>query len=166
MKRTPRTLLLPALVGALLILFATSQGFAQSRDGMFRSVRLERTACFGNCPVYTVEIADDGTIHYQGIESVATTGEHQSQATSESMGSLVEALRRVRFFRMQSRVKGRRGCETFRSDYPSILIRVVTQQHAKTVSFYMGCAGSRGRQAIDKLADQIDHVANTSQWTR
>lgn len=32
----------------------------------FKTIQLERTMCFGECPVYKVEILSDGTVNYNG----------------------------------------------------------------------------------------------------
>jgi hypothetical protein len=38
--------------------------------------RLERTACYGTCPAYSVEIRGDGSVHYDGRAFVAVRGDH------------------------------------------------------------------------------------------
>ena len=38
-------------------------------------ITIERTACFGTCPVYKIEIRGDGNCTYYGIEYVMEKGE-------------------------------------------------------------------------------------------
>jgi hypothetical protein len=37
-------------------------------------IRMHRTACFGRCPVYSIEIFDNGLLRYSGIRFVSDTG--------------------------------------------------------------------------------------------
>ncbi len=42
-------------------------------------ITLERTACFGACPVYTLSIYADGTVVYNGERFVDVEGEQTTQ---------------------------------------------------------------------------------------
>jgi hypothetical protein len=147
---------------ALLALFGCALGRA---DGSaFRSVSLERTACFGSCPVYSVSIEADGTVRYNGIEHVAKLGMQQSQVGSEGMARLRTELQNAQFFKLRSQTKGSSGCRSFRSDHPSMTVQVVMPDDDSTVKVYTGCPESQVSITLSKLAGVIDEVANTSQW--
>jgi hypothetical protein len=41
-------------------------------------ISLEKTSCYGPCPVYAVYIYGDGTILYEGVENVRVIGERSN----------------------------------------------------------------------------------------
>ena len=53
---------------------------------------LERTACFGFCPVYTVTVHADGSVDYHGERFVVTQGDQSGQLTAEQMTALQAKL--------------------------------------------------------------------------
>src|SRR5262245_18133867 len=55
-------------------------------------ITLERTACFGACPVYSVSIFDDGTVNYNGGDFVSVTGEQTYQIDPETVRQMVQAM--------------------------------------------------------------------------
>lgn len=53
-------------------------------------IGLERTACHGTCPIYTVVFKDDGTFRYVGEENVARKGKHSGQISPYQFNRLAE----------------------------------------------------------------------------
>lgn len=61
-------------------------------------VRLEHTPCMGACPVYTVEIAGNGRITWNGRANVAAPGERTARASERELAALDRVIDRVQFF--------------------------------------------------------------------
>ena len=61
------------------------------------SVRLERTSCFGDCPVYTVTIDAAGTVTYDGRDHVRVTGRQTWQISMSAVSTLMAAVDRSGF---------------------------------------------------------------------
>ena len=60
---------------------------------MFEFIRLERTMCYGTCPVYSVQVDKYGNINYFGEAFVYKNGEHQwkiSKKKVEQLNDLIE----------------------------------------------------------------------------
>lgn len=152
-----------ALWGWLLLIMAVSAS-ADSKSGEFRSLSLERTACYGDCAVYTVTVASDGTVKFVGIDHVSKQGEQQSQVSPEAVAKLQARLKSIDFFSLRSRKKGRWGCLNYRSDHASIIVRAVTPSDDKTVKLYTGCSETKNSTALIDFARMIDEVAGTSKW--
>ena len=51
-------------------------------------ISLQRTACFGQCPVYKVEIFKDGTVKYKGTAYIKKRGQHEAVATMSFIKSV------------------------------------------------------------------------------
>src|SRR5690606_21346322 len=61
-------------------------------------ITLERTACFGACPIYTVSILADGTVLYNGERFVDVEGEQAGQIEPETVAEMVEAFEAAGYF--------------------------------------------------------------------
>ena len=55
-------------------------------------IGLERTGCFGSCPVYSVVISDDLTIKYVGEKHVPHAGEFHGKIRSYNYHNVAEAI--------------------------------------------------------------------------
>ena len=74
----------------LLILSMTSIHAQETNANV--AITLERTACFGTCPVYQVSIFEDGTVMYNGENFVDVTGEQTSSIDPETVELMVNAF--------------------------------------------------------------------------
>ena len=59
---------------------------------------LRRTACFGNCPVFLVEIWSDGQITWQGDQHVSRLGAYTTSAPTGWVAELMQAGEQSGFF--------------------------------------------------------------------
>lgn len=71
---------------------------SDKRGVRFNTITLERTPCYGTCPVYRIEIDSDGTVRYEGDINVKMTGHHEWTIPHERVEKLEEALQKYRFF--------------------------------------------------------------------
>lgn len=73
-------------------------------------ISLERTACFGTCPAYTVTIRGNGDVSFVG--SSPTAGCLKRTAPVTDVAKLVALVQAVDFFRLKPRYSaaGRREC--------------------------------------------------------
>ena len=75
--------------------------FPQIKNWNSLQIRLERTACFGSCPDYSVEIRGDGTFRYQGRYCVSTKGPRSGRLTHDQVAKLYDQFRRADFFSLR-----------------------------------------------------------------
>ena len=60
---------------------------------MFEYIKLQRTMCFGTCPVYSVMVDNEGNVNYSGEMFVYKSGEHHWQIPMkkvEQLNGLIE----------------------------------------------------------------------------
>lgn len=57
-------------------IFISLVGFACSYNHI-HSIKMERTACFGKCPWYIIEIFEDGRVTYEGIKDCDRIGYYE-----------------------------------------------------------------------------------------
>jgi hypothetical protein len=53
---------------------------------------------FNACPVYQLQIFDDGTVHYEGLTSVSPEGTHTFKIPRSKVANLVDEFNRINFF--------------------------------------------------------------------
>jgi len=124
---------------------------------------LERRACFGTCPVYTVTLERSGEIIFEGRRYVADSGTHTATIPASRADSLFRALDAAGWFGLADRYgMGEPGCERFATDLPSVVTEVRMDGRTKRVEHDYGCT-----DAPSKLADlerRIDEVTGVKGW--
>ncbi len=129
------------------------------------SVRLERTECFGSCPVYALVASRDGTLFYRGTDHVKARGERVGEITQKDFSQLADAAAQVKFLSFSDHyVSKADGCTEVWTDHPSVKITLRFTSGEKSVEHYMGCKGLAEASRVDWLAKTIDELAQTSQW--
>lgn len=121
-------------------------------------ITLERTACFGACPIYTVSILADGTVLYNGERFVDVEGEQAGQIEPETVAEMVEAFEAAGYFEWDEEYTDMRV-----SDLPYITTSVTRDGETHTIRRYAG--DDNAPLALPFLEIWIDLVANTAQWT-
>lgn len=149
---------LPALVG-LWLLTAMAVFHAAAADAVRPafSVSLERTACFGRCPIYTVTVYGDGRTVFVGKRFVAATGERRARLSRSRVADLRAAVTRARVFTLQDRYDEMRI-----TDLPSIKLTFRVGPRTKRIYHYLGDRSAPER--LRRLECQIDRLARTSRW--
>lgn len=64
-------------------------------------ITLEKTECYGRCPVYKLMIYDDGQALYQGISHVDKIGEYQQQLPADTIASLIQHFEQSGFWSLK-----------------------------------------------------------------
>ncbi len=55
---------------------------------MFEYIKLQRTMCFGTCPVYSVMVDNEGNVNYYGEMFVYKSGEHHWKISGKKVNQL------------------------------------------------------------------------------
>ena len=120
-------------------------------------ITLVRTACYGACPVYGVEIQGDGTVTYCGLRFVKEVGERTGHVGDVELSGLVERFHKGDFFALKEEYDGAI------TDQPEYRVTITYDGKEKSVIDYVG--ERAGMPAVvTALEDAIDSVAGTSQW--
>lgn len=117
-------------------------------------IRLERTACYGTCPVYEVTIDQEGRVEYQGALFVAVQGRRTRQIQPEKVRRLVARFYEVGFFSMKNRY-----AKLDVTDLPTTITQIIVDGRRKRVENYSG-----GPEALRRLESMIDETAGVAEW--
>jgi len=128
-------------------------------------ITLERTACYGTCPAYTVTIFDDGTVVYEGKEFVKQKGKAKSRITKAALDELVREFDRINYFSLDDYyVDGPKNCPESWTDQPSATTSLSWKGRTKKVEHYYGCRGLPILDQLSALERKIDEVVNSKRW--
>jgi hypothetical protein len=137
---------------------------ATSESQAAPAVTLERTPCFGRCPVYSVSISRSGLITYEGKRFVADSGADSARIAPEAVDSLLAELDRGGYFGLDDHyVSGAPTCGPYATDLPSANSSANDGTRSKRIQHDHGC--SHAPSMLSSLEKRIDEVAGTSRWT-
>src|SRR3954471_14210607 len=117
------------------------------------TITLERTACFGTCPVYMVTIAADGQVEYDGKEFVRVKGHATAHIPPGDVAALVEAFETAGYFDLKDEYTANI------TDMPTTITSIRIDGRFKRVRDYYNAP--RPLKDLERL---IDRVAGTAQW--
>jgi hypothetical protein len=122
---------------------------------------LERTTCFGVCPVYTLTIQSSGRVDFVGTKHVWEPGPHRGKISRADFARLVNKIEEIHFFTLKNRYDGKKpdGSGPTVTDLPTRKTSVTRGSQTKTVENYF-----RGPPGLKELEDLIDEVTKSSIW--
>jgi hypothetical protein len=138
-----------AIVGMIVLL-----GPAAADGAEITEIRLERTPCFGGCPVDQVILRPDGTATYIGTRFVPKSGRYSGTFHREDFSRLARLLESQGFFDMQDRYA------IGATDMPSIITGATRGGATKTVVNY----GDAGPIRLWGMERAIRGVAADIEW--
>jgi hypothetical protein len=152
-------LLTRAALSISLVFAVNCEIRAQEREPV---ITLRRTACLGTCPVYSLEIFEDGFIRYIGTEVVQVQGERRAAIPRDTVEGLVALMLRANYFALHDRYLNCKlpdGNVLMISDLPTTSTSLRVKLRKKSVEDYV-CAPKR----LTDIEEEIDRVVNTQRW--
>jgi hypothetical protein len=121
-------------------------------------ITLERTPCFGSCPVYKLTVYGTGRVVYEGTKNVNVVGNRESTLSNEQIMALIERFIGIDYFSLND------SYQAFMvSDMPSAITSMQMDGKMKTVQHYHG--DKTAPEVLTELEDFIDQTVNSAQWT-
>jgi hypothetical protein len=122
-------------------------------------ITLERTICCGRSPVYKLTIFGDGSVAYNGLEFVATTGRHAAIVSEDKIRQLIAAFKKARFFSLNNSYVEFMGIED-----PFAITSLTINGKKKRVRHY--CGDYSAPRQLKILEDEIDKIVCSDRWVR
>ncbi|MEK6287530.1 MAG: DUF6438 domain-containing protein [Acidobacteriota bacterium] len=142
---------------------------ASSEQGVPRDtlITLERTGCYGMCPIYKLTISADGSVLFEGNRFVKKVGTAKSAISQEQIRELIVAFEKINYFDLKDRYeRPEDDCKQWVTDHPSALTSITLNGTSKSVIHYYGCRGVEVLAKLEKLEQAIDDAVNSAQWIR
>jgi hypothetical protein len=132
--------------------------------GSDTAVALERTPCFGGCPVYRIAVSPAGLVSYEGKANVRRIGTATAQIPPQEVDSLLRELERAGYFTFADRYAASEPtCRRYSTDSPSVISSATFRGRTKRIEHDYGCGGVPG--ALTVLEKRIDEVLGSGKWT-
>src|SRR5437870_4342049 len=96
------------------------------------TVQLERTACYGNCPAYSVTIHGDGRVEYNGKTHVKEKGLREGRVEADQIKSLLNEFATAKFFTLSEDYSGE-NCTRYCTD----ILTAVTEIDVREASHHV-----------------------------
>ena len=132
--------------------------------GAHSAITLERTSCFGSCPVYRIAVTPSGEVTYEGKAHVRRVGSDTARISQQLVDSLLSEIEQAGYFTFDERyVASEPACGRYATDAPSVITSVTLRGRTKTITHDYGCTGVPG--ALTIVERRIDETLGSSRWT-
>jgi hypothetical protein len=124
-----------------------------------RKITLERTPCYGPCPVYKVTVSGTGEVEYFGEAHVDRAGTHRWRISRRRLQRLEEAFKRAKYLHLEDDYT-----EYGVADAPGCLTSVEYDDgSSKSIAHYHGDPAAP--DALTELEDEIDRIVGVERYT-
>ena len=89
---------------------------------------LERTPCFGTCPVYKLVIYPNGHATYEGIQHVTHIGKYTTTFTQEELKAIMDKAESINYFKLKN------NYDSAVTDFPTTITSLTLKGKTKTIS--------------------------------
>jgi hypothetical protein len=117
---------------------------------------LERTGCYGECPVYRLTVSTDGSVVYVGTRWVKVTGRHEFKLTPAQVTELESAFERANFMSLHDYDH----VESTDDDWAHLSLQ--RGGRIKRVRHYHG--DNSAPAALSALEDEFDHLTDSGRF--
>jgi hypothetical protein len=122
-------------------------------------ITLERTPCYGPCPVYRVTVLGTGEVEYFGEAHVDKAGKHRWRITRRRLQRLAAAFERANYLHLEDDYTSREV-----TDAPGCLISLEYDDGcSKSIFHYHGHPAAP--DALTELEDEIDRITGVERYT-
>lgn len=127
------------------------------------TVTLERTPCFGTCPVYALTLTSDGRVVFEGRRFVDSIGTFTAHIAASAFDALLHQFDEQQFFTLDDRyVMGEKNCQPYATDAPTAISSITARGQTKRVEHDAGCASAPAR--LQEIERAIDQAAGVARW--
>jgi Domain of unknown function (DUF6438) len=128
------------------------------------AITLERTPCFGTCPVYRLSISAAGVVRFEGKAHVQHVGVAEDTIPAGRVDSLMNELEQRGYFGFaEDYIPDSPACGQYSTDSPSVISSVSAGGRHRRIQHYHGCNDAPPELA--RIEARIDEVAGVSRWT-
>jgi hypothetical protein len=142
-----------AVVAGGVIAACATAGVAQTSRAEPIEITIERTACFGTCPEYTVTLKDDGTVTYNGRQFVRVTGEHTWKIDPAAVRALASEMEAAGYFGLKDEYTA------LMTDHPTTRTSLTIGSRSKRIRDYIS-----GPQTLKDIEQRIDEVSGSKKY--
>jgi hypothetical protein len=127
------------------------------------SISIERKPCFGTCPVFTMTVASDGSVAFEGRNHVIKSGSATGRVSTQLARSLLHHADSIGVPSMEASYEdGKESCgRGYIADLPTVTLSVRRAGASKTIVADYGCQIPR---SLRPLHARLDSIASALGW--
>jgi hypothetical protein len=114
---------------------------------------MKKTACYGTCPVYRLQIYSDLTVTLKGERHIDYIGDYVAIIEKEKLASLRDQFRKADFFSFEKEYK------KAISDLPTTYVYFEDEGNTKEVMDYSGAP-----QSLRDLEEELAKLLEVLEW--
>lgn len=127
---------------------------------MFKKIFLARTACYGHCPVYELEIYPSGQVNYFGKIFVRVEGFKSWEINNQAVKKLNDLIEKYDYFNIQENSSLDVWMST---DSPSCITEIIMEDGRKRrIKNDYGC--NYWPLKLKAFENRIDKIVNSAQY--
>ena len=130
----------------LLFIFASFNTIAQK---LVTYIKIERTPCYGRCPVYSLEIMSNGKIKYEGKRNVDKMGVYNYKVSPQKVKSLFAFIEKNKISSLKNKY------EQVVTDLPRLHMAFIIAKKTKKIQ-----NAEAGPKYLEEIANRVDAVWN------
>ena len=140
-----------------------AENAADGNEAASPAITLERTPCFGGCPVYTISVSPSGLVTYEGRAHVRQLGTATAQIPKQRVDALLVELERAGYFGFANRYAlSEPACGRYVTDLPGAISSATLGGRTKRIEHDHGCGSAP--EALAVLEQRIDEVLGADRW--
>jgi len=132
------------------------QSVGESQTFGFTEIALERTMCFGACPVYVAVVRADGRVAYWGDSDVKHHGERHGRIDTSAFAYLARLANELGIDQLKDRYR------VPVTDQPSVYVGLTRRGRRKIISHY--APEYSGPARLQAFEHEIDRVIAQTEW--
>ncbi|MBW8051199.1 MAG: hypothetical protein FVQ77_12830 [Cytophagales bacterium] len=118
-------------------------------------ITLQKTMCYGKCPVYTITIHGDGQSVYVGKKNVDKIGKYQKKLKISEVENLIKAFEDANFYNFKDEYSAKV------TDLPTTYITYTVNEKTKRIKDYYGAPDE-----LKKLEKMVEKIASSEGWEK
>lgn len=120
-------------------------------------ITLEKTECYGTCPVYTITIFGTGKVMYEGKKHVKKEGKYEKELKDNEVSKLFNAFECANFFDFKSEYT-----DELLMDLPTTYITFEHRGFKKKIKDYVGAP-----EELKKLEKMVEEISEGDEgWVK
>lgn len=123
-------------------------------DSLF--ARIQRTACFGRCPIYTLSVYESGYVDYVGEKWVEREGHFKAKVEKGKLDQLMEKAKAVNYFEFNHKYDSK-----YVTDLPSTITTVKGEN-----GFHIVVNRYEAPEAHTRFAQEFDALFKGLEWQK
>ena len=135
------------------------------------SLTMERSQCLGNCPVYKLEVLQNGRVLFEGssfsekdFSSTKSTGKKETTLSDEKINQIIAEIDKTDFFSLKNDYTNLGEAGNCATDNPTVILSIKLKGKEKQTKHNLGCIGTTDVAKLTNLENKIDEIVETKRW--